>query len=374
MNKKRIYADHAATTPLLPEALEAMLPFLKGEFGNPSSLHSWSKKPRAAVAEARATIAECVGADSDEIFFTSGGTEGNNWALKCTGAGLMVSSYEHHAVLNAAESERNRGRDVVFVSPGRDGCVHPRSLSRNWKDGIGLVSVMVANNEIGTINSIQRLAELVHKKGALFHADAVQAVGHEPVNVRELGVDFMSASAHKFNGPKGVGFLFVKKGTPLGVLLDGGQQEFGLRAGTENVASIVGMATALKWNCTNVENHRQHLEKLCRRLRDGVMSICPDAIFPGVDSDDRLPGILSVSFPNVSAEGIVHILDLNGIAVSSGAACDSKNTQISHVLNAIHLPKRFAKGTIRVSFGWENTIEDVDAIVSALKLAVRRGK
>ena len=367
---KRIYADHAATTPLMPEALEVMLPFLKENFGNSSSIHSWARNPREAVREARATIAKCINAEPEEIFFTSGGTESDNWVVKGSSGRLLVSSYEHHAVLNAAASEAKRGRDVVYVRPkvgNGGGYIMPERLSKVWKEGISLVSVMTANNEIGTINPIHLLSEFAHKRGALFHTDAVQAVGHIPIDVQEMGVDFLSASAHKFNGPKGIGFLFIRKGIKLKSLLNGGQQENGLRAGTENVASIVGMATALKLNCERMEENVEHLENLTARLRDGIDRIFPDAIYLGDGVAGQLPGFTSVSFSGHPAEGLLHMLDLKGIAVSTGAACDSKNTQISHVLKAVNVTNEIARSTIRFTFGPENTVAEVDAILAALK-------
>ena len=375
MNKKLIYADHAATTPLMPEALEAMLPFVKGNFGNPSSIHSWARKPREAVREARAAIARCINAEPEEIFFTSGGTEADNWVVKGSEGGMLVSSYEHHAVLNVVASEARRGRDVVYVRPkvgNGGGYIMPERLSKAWKDDIGLVSVMTANNEIGTINPVHLLSELAHKRGALFHTDAVQAVGHIPIDVREMGVDFLSASAHKFNGPKGVGFLFIRKGNKLEPLLNGGQQENGLRAGTENVASIVGMATALKMNCERMEENTEHLEKLTARLRDGIDRIFPDTIYLGDGIAGQLPGFTSVSFPGHPAEGLLHMLDLKGIAVSTGAACDSKNVQTSHVLKAINVANEIARSTVRITFGPENTVSDVDAMLIALKRILPR--
>ncbi|MBP3404656.1 MAG: cysteine desulfurase [Kiritimatiellae bacterium] len=375
MNKKLIYADHAATTPLMPEALEAMLPFVKGNFGNPSSIHSWARKPREAVREARAAIARCINAEPEEIFFTSGGTEADNWVVKGSEGGMLVSSYEHHAVLNVVASEARRGRDVVYVRPkvgNGGGYIMPERLSKAWKDDIGLVSVMTVNNEIGTINPVHLLSELAHKRGALFHTDAVQAVGHIPIDVREMGVDFLSASAHKFNGPKGVGFLFIRKGNKLEPLLNGGQQENGLRAGTENVASIVGMATALKMNCERMEKNTEHLEKLTALLRDGIDRIFPDAIYLGDGIAGQLPGFTSVSFPGHPAEGLLHMLDLKGIAVSTGAACDSKNVQTSHVLKAINVANEIARSTVRITFGPENTVSDVDAMLIALKRILPR--
>ena len=368
--QRQTYADHAATTPLMSEALEAMLPFLRENFGNPSSLHGWAKPARKAVEEARETIAKCINAEPEEIFFTSGGTEADNWAIKGSTGTLMVSSYEHHAVLNAAASEAKRGRDVVYVRPkvgNGGGYIMPERLSKAWKDGIGLVSIMTANNEIGTINPIHLLSEFAHKRGALFHTDAVQAVGHIPIDVREMCVDFLSASAHKFNGPKGIGFLFIRKGVKLEPLLNGGQQENGLRAGTENVASIVGMATALKVNCERMEENAEHLESLTLRLRDGIERFYPNAVYLGDGVAGQLPGFTSVSFPGHPAEGLLHMLDLKGIAISSGAACDSKNTHISHVLKAVNATNDIAKSTLRITFGVGNTTDEVDAIIFALK-------
>ena len=368
--KNCIYADHAATTPLMPEALEAMLSFLKENFGNPSSLHGWAKPAREAVEDARGTIAKCINADPEEIFFTSGGTEADNWVIKGSSGGLMVSSYEHHAVLNAAESEARRGREVVYVRPkvgNGGGYIMPEKLAKVWKDDDGLVSVMTANNEIGTINPVHLLSEFAHKQGALFHTDAVQAVGHIPVDVREMDVDFLSASAHKFNGPKGIGFLFIRKGQKLNPLLDGGQQELGLRAGTENVASIVGMATALQLNCERMEENAEHLDDLTWRLREGIDRFFKNAVYPGESMTGQLPGFTSVSFPGHSAEGLLHVLDLKGIAVSTGAACDSKNTRVSHVLKAVNATNEIARSTIRITLGVENTVDDVDVILAALR-------
>lgn len=366
----KVYADHAATTPLMPEALDAMLPFLKEDFGNPSSLHGWAKPAKKAVADARATIAKCINAEPEEIFFTSGGTEADNWVIKGSSGGLLVSSYEHHAILNAAASEAHKGREVIFVRPkvgNGGGYIMPERLSKVWTDGIGLVSVMMANNEIGTINPIHLLSEFAHKRGALFHTDAVQAVGHIPIDVQESGVDFLSASAHKFNGPKGIGFLYIRKGVKLEPLLNGGQQEAGRRAGTENVASVVGMATALKINCERMDENTAHLENLTLRLRDGIDRIFPNAVYLGNGVAGQLPGFTSVSFPGHPAEGLLHMLDLKGIAVSAGAACDSKNTRISHVLKAVNATNEIARSTIRITFGPENTIGDVDAILMALE-------
>lgn len=371
MSKQFIYADHAATTLLCNAAYDAMLPFLKCEFGNPSSLHSWAKKPRAALADARATIAECIGAEPEEIYFTSGGTEANNWVIKGTTGGLMVSTYEHHSVLNAAISEERKGRQVYYCEPTKDGNVLPEKITTAWQDGIKLVSIMAANNEIGSQNVLSKLARYIHEKGALFHTDAVQAVGHVPIRAKDDGFDYLSASAHKFNGPRGAGFLYVKKGLMLEPLMNGGQQERGVRAGTENIAAIVGMAAALKENVAKMESNTYYLNKLKLRLVKGLALLTDNVYFPDTKFDFQLPGFVCASFPGHSAEGIVHILDMKGIAISAGAACDTKNTQISHVLKAIHLHRKYAKGTVRITLGKENTVEDVDAIIAAFKVALK---
>ena len=371
MNMKRIYADHAATTPLSEAAWVAMTPFLREEFGNPSSLHAWARKPREAVAAARATIAACIGAEPEEIYFTSGGTEADNWVVKGSAGGLMVSSYEHHAVLNAVMREAEKGRSVCYCKPKMEGSVWPEKMTAAWREGVKIVSVMAANNEIGSRNALGALARHAHAKGALFHTDAVQAVGHVPVNVKEDEIDFLSASAHKFNGPKGVGFLYVRKGLALESLLNGGQQESGLRAGTENVAAIVGMAAALKDNCDRMEQAADYLDDLKEELEDGLVRLSRDVYFPGARLGFQLPGFVCASFPGRSAEAIVHILDLKGVAISAGAACDSRNTQVSHVLKAIHLPREYAEGTVRISLGVENTEEDMGEILEAFKVALR---
>ncbi len=367
---KRIYADHAATTKLCEAAFKAMLPFLRDEFGNPSSLHSWAKEPRSAINVAREKIAQCINAEPEEILFTSGGTEANNWAIKSTGGTLYVSSYEHHSVLNSANSEAVRGRELVIIKPKMGGYIMPRNLSV-LKSGTGLVSIMSANNEIGTTNPVRLLSETAHDKGYLFHTDAVQMLGHLKVDVKDWGVDYLSASAHKFNGPKGIGFLYCRKGAPLQSFLDGGSQESGLRAGTENVAAIVGMAAALEFNCSQIARQSFRLERLAASLCDGISRIKKDAHFPGRDIMPQLPGFVSVSFPGCSAESLLHLLDLKGVAVSAGAACNSRKVKTSHVLKAIHLPRKLAESTIRISLGYENTDDDVSAIIDALKFALK---
>lgn len=376
--KNHVYADHAATTPILPEALEAMLPWLKEGFGNPSSLHSFGREARKAVEEARATIAECIGATSEEIFFTSGGTESDNWALKGVmrevrdlgRSRLAVSAIEHHAVLNAARELEREGFIVDTIEVRTDGWVKAQSLSDALHPETGLVSIQLANNEIGTVQRISEFARIIHLCHAFFHTDAVQAVGHIRVDVRDLGVDLLSASAHKFNGPKGIGFLYSNKRTHFQSIQQGGKQELGMRAGTENVAGIVGMAAALKHNVENLETNENHVRQLADLLRDGIRSVCPQAVFHG-HHRDRLPGIVSVAFPGHPAEGMLHIFDLKGIAVSAGAACNSQSSELSHVLKAIGLSDDEAHCTLRISFGPQNTEGDVKRILSVLKIILK---
>ena len=368
--RQLIYADNAATTRLDADAFEAMKPFLLDEFGNASQPYVFSRKPKKAIQEARETIASCIGAFPEEIYFTSCGTESDNWAIK----GLsyrnpekyttITTAFEHHAVLHACAAIERQGFPVVYLQPDEHGVVSPNILEKCITDKTILVSVMFANNEIGSIQPIQELCETAHAHGALFHTDAVQAVGHIPINVHDLKVDMLSSSAHKFNGPKGIGFLYIRNGVDLPSFMDGGAQESGKRAGTENVASIVGMATALQANCNMIEQNRSHLQCLENILLDRLNDA--GAAYVRNGGENTLPGLMSLSFPGKSGESILHRLDLMGISISTGSACDSKNTQISHVLKAIKLKEELAIGTIRVSLGRFNTMEDAQAIAAAL--------
>jgi len=351
-----------------------MAPWLEGGVGNPSSAHSLGHAARKAVEDARAAIAQCIGAKVEEIFFTSGGTEANNWVIKGTTGGLLVSAYEHASMLEAAESERRMGRRLTWCHPKIHGSVMPENLRKALReagDDVGLASVMAANNEIGTLNPVESLADEVHSRKALFHTDAVQAMGKVPVDVRDWNVDFLSASAHKFGGPQGVGFLYAREGRAPGKLLDGGGQEHGRRAGTENVAGVVGMAAALQAACAQMHNTSVRLGELANRLREGLARLFPDCVFPGGQLMAQVPGFVSVSLPGRPAEGMLHILDMKGIAVSAGAACHAGKTGISHVLKAIRLPTRLAECTLRISLGSENRAEDVDEILTAFRTIQR---
>ena len=368
--KQFIYADNAATTKLDSDAFEAMKPYLLFEYGNASQPYSFSRTAKKALKESREIIAQCIGADPDEIFFTSGGTESDNWAIKGSAfsdadkRATLTSTIEHHAILRACESIEHLGHPVAYLPVDSTGTVQPKVLSEWITDRTRLVSIMLANNEIGSVQDIATLAEISHSHGAFFHTDAVQAVGHLDIDVNALGVDMLSASAHKFNGPKGIGFLYIRKGTTMPPYMSGGAQEFGMRAGTENIASIVGMAAALKKNCELLPTTRERLISLEHQL---IRSLNVSGVeYRQNGSKTHIPGNISLSFSGQDGEALLHRLDLMGICVSTGSACDSKNTQISHVLQAIGLDDRFAKGTIRISLGKDNTDSDVDAIVRAL--------
>ena len=365
--KEYVYADNAATTRLSNKAFESMLPYLQNEYGNASQLYSFARLPKKALKEARQVIANCIGAQPSEIFFTSCGTESDNWVIN--GAvqqhlPIVTSSIEHHAILRPCESAKRCGCSVSLLPVTKEGIVLSSSVKEVVHSSCGLLSVMYANNEIGTIQPIKELATIAHENGWLMHTDAVQAIGHTRINVRELGVDMLSASAHKFNGPKGIGFLYIKEGVNWPALIKGGTQENGLRAGTENVASIVGMATALEENVISIcenESHLAHLEEILisNLSRSGI-------VFYRNGAENHIRGNVSLSFPNRSGESIMHRLDLKGICVSTGSACDSKDTQISHVLKAIGLEVMLAKGTIRISLSKYNTEHDMMKIVQVL--------
>lgn len=371
-----IYADNAATTKLSISAFEEMKKYLLEDFSNPSQPYLFSKKSKIAIKNARAIIAKCINAEPDEIFFTSGGSESDNWAIKCYGLygdvrNIYTSNIEHHAVLNSCKLINP---NYIKIKSDSEGIINPDFLEKELsveKESVAscettFVSIMMGNNEIGTIEPIKELVNVAHKHGACFHTDAVQCVGHIKIDVKDLGVDMLSASAHKFNGPKGVGFLYIKKGTSIHQLINGGSQENGYRAGTENVSGIVAMAVALKENIDSLEKNNKKIidveEAFINRLNDNKI----DYIRNG-HIINHLPGIVSLSLKGVNGETLLHRLDLMGICVSTGSACDSVNNQISHVIKAIHVPKEYAEGTIRVSFGKDNTIEEAIIIADKIK-------
>lgn len=364
-----IYADNAATTQIDLDALQAMIPYLTEFYGNPSQPYSFSRKQKQALREARENIAECIGATPEEIYFTSGGTESDNWAIKGfleyeDNRTIITSSFEHHAILKACESIERLGFPVAYVEPNKNGFISPDALESIISENTKLVSIMMANNEIGTIQPIKELANIAHKHGALFHTDAVQAVGHIPVNVKKLDIDMLSASAHKFNGPRGIGFLYVKEKTPINSYADGGSQEFGMRAGTENVAAIVGMSVALQKNCTFLKEAQNQMMAYSERLKQLLTQAGVDYICNGIEP--KIPGNISLSFRGVSGETLLHRLDLMGICVSTGSACNGSKTEVSHVLSAIKVPEDYIKGTIRISIGKNVCCEDIDKIAHSI--------
>lgn len=373
--KTSIYADHAATTVLNPAAKEAMSPWLQDKYANPSTLYSLARDPRKVIAQSREMIAAAIQADPSEIYFTSGGTEADNWALKGTvfqherGKGIITSAIEHHAILNSCAALERMGYSVDKLPVDQKGVVHTEALRSALTSNTVLVSVILANNEIGTIEPVAELAQITHQAGALFHTDAVQAIGHIPVDVKALQVDMLSASAHKFNGPKGVGFLYVRNGVNLVPLLDGGGQEHGMRAGTENVAGIVGMAVALQEHMEHMTQETEYLKELSDRLIDQLKRKGLDFRING--SRNRIPGNLSLSFKATDGEMLLHRLDLMGTAVATGSACDSKDNVLSHVIQAISVPQEYAHGTIRVTLGMDNTAEQIDRIAQQIASILR---
>ncbi|HHV74656.1 MAG TPA: cysteine desulfurase NifS [Thermoanaerobacterium sp.] len=373
----RIYLDNAATTPLKKEVLDAMMPYLSNRFGNPSSLYSYGQEAKKAIEEARDKVAAAIGANADEIFFTSGGTESDNWALKGAayalkdkGNHIITSSVEHHAILHTCQYLESQGFEITYLPVDEYGLVDPNELKKAIKDNTILASIMYANNEIGTIEPIQELANVSHEKGVLFHTDAVQAVGNVPIDVKKLDVDMLSMSAHKIYGPKGVGALYIRKGLRIDTLLQGGPQERNRRAGTENVAGIVGFGTAIELITKNIDEHIKKLTMLRDKLIDGILKI-PYSRLNG-HPIKRLPGNVNISFEFVDGESLILSLDMEGICVSSGSACTAGSIDPSHVLLAIGLPEEIAHGSLRLTIGEENTEEEIDTVINKLPKIVDR--
>lgn len=364
-----IYLDYAATSPLRREALQAMLPFFSEHFGNASAGYAAGREARSALERARTQIAQAIGAKRQEIYLTSGGSEADNWALfGAAGARperrrIVISGIEHHAVLRACEALERRGAQIVKLGVNRDGQVDPGEAARAITEETALVSVMLANNEVGTIQPVAEIAQLAHAKGALMHTDAVQAVGQIPVDAGALGVDLLSISAHKFGGPKGIGALFVKSGTRIDSLIYGGEQERGLRAGTENIPAAVGMGEAIALAAGEVE----HTAARERELRDRLIALC--LTLPGVRLNgsrvDRLPGNVHLSIQGMQTALLLAQLDMAGIAASAGSACAAGSLERSHVLEAMY-PKEAGWADLRLTLGPENTQEDVSAAAAAL--------
>lgn len=376
--QKRIYVDNAATTKVAPEVFEAMKPYLTDFFGNPSSIYEEARTAKKAIENAREQVADAIGASPKEIYFTGSGSEADNWAirsaaktLKSKGNHIITSAIEHHAVLHTCQELEKNGFEVTYLPVDSMGKVNPDDVKAAIKDTTILITIMYANNEIGTVMPISEIAEIAKEHGILFHTDAVQAVGMVPIDVKKLGVDMLSLTGHKFHGPKGCGALYVRSGVRLASFITGGAQERGRRAGTENVAGIVGLGKAIELATADIPKKAAYLSNLRDKYIKKVLTEVPYTRLNGHPTD-RLPGNANISFEFIEGEGLLLLLDMNGISASSGSACTSGSLDPSHVLLAIGLKHEEAHGSLRTSFDMENTEEDIDVIVGAVKAAAER--
>jgi cysteine desulfurase len=375
-----IYADNAATTKLSEMAFEKMLPFLREEYGNASSQYTLGVKSKRAIEQSRWQVAEAIGCEPSEVVFTSGGSEGNSWVLQCMSTlfrnekvHIITTAIEHLSILNACRSLEGQGIEVSYLPVNSNGCVSVDDVEAVLCPNTRLVSIMLANNEIGTIQPIAKIGELLQTRNIFFHTDAVQAVGHLPLNLKELKVGFLTASAHKFNGAKGTGFLFIRNGLSIPHFVFGGEQEQGKRAGTENVAGIVALGYALEESVSALDSESEKQRSLVNATIDGLKAANPD-IKINAEGADKLPGTLSVSFPHATGEALMHLLDLKGICVSTSSACNSGKNEPSHVLLALGLSEQQAKSAIRISYGKYNTAADANEIVKAITNAYAKIK
>lgn len=374
----RIYMDNAATTRVTEPVFEAMKPYFCEKFGNPMSVHSFGRESRRAVEEARRQVAAALNADSREIYFTGCGTESDNWALRGaayargnTRRTMVTTTIEHHAILHTAEQLEKEGFKVVYVPVDEFGIVKLDEMEKAITEDVFLVSVMTANNEIGTIQPIEEIARMAHAKGALFHTDAVQAIGSVKIDVKAMGIDLLSLSGHKFHAPKGVGALYMKNSVHIERLIRGGAQERTQRAGTENLASIVGLGKAIELATADIDAHNAKLIEMRDHMISEILARIPETRLNG-DATRRLPGNVNVSVRYIEGESLLLSLDLKGIAASSGSACTSGALDPSHVLLAIGLPHEIAHGSLRLTMNEENTMEEVDTVVEALVEIVKR--
>ena len=367
----RIYLDNAATTPCAPQVVEAMLPYFTQVYGNASSVHTWGREAKRAVEAARRQVQKALNAaQPQEIFFTGGGSESDNWAIKgaalaCRSGHIITTAIEHHAVLHTCQWLEKQGFRVTYLPVDGEGRVHPLDVERAFREDTILVSVMAANNEVGTLQPIGEIGEICRARGVLFHTDAVQAVGAVPIDVQALQVDLLSLSAHKIHGPKGVGALYVRKGTKLDSLLHGGAQERGFRAGTENLPGIVGLGKAIELATAQLADNAARMTALRERLIAGVMERVSGTRLNGHPTQ-RLPGNVNLSFEGVEGEALLLRLDLAGVAASSGSACTSGALDPSHVLMALGLTQAQAQGSLRLTLGTDTTAEEIDAVLDRL--------
>ena len=384
--KNRIYLDYAATSPMLPEVLEAMMPYLTGSFGNPSGVYATGREARKAVEQARRQAAEFLGAEPSEILFTSGGTESDNMAIRGAmlaaaekGRHLITDAIEHHAVLHTCEALEKQGFEATYLQPDREGVIAPESVRKAIREDTVLISVMTVNNEIGTVEPVAEIGRIAREAGVLFHTDAVQAAGMMRLDVRQTGADLMSLSAHKFHGPKGIGCLYVRRGTRLDGILSGGAQERGLRPGTENVAAIVGMGAAMEIARRDMDAALARIRRLRDRLITRVLSDVPDSFLNGPEPDaageKRAANNAHFSFAGIDGEALLLRLDLAGIAASAGSACTAGSMEASHVLKAVGLDDGRIRSGIRLTLGRETTEEEIDqasAAIAAIVADLRR--
>lgn len=375
---KCIYMDNAATTQVYPEVFDAMKPYFTEFYGNPSSIYSFAGNSKKAVEDARKTIADFLGARTEEIYFTGGGSESDNWALKATadayankGKHIITSKIEHHAILHTCEYLEKKGFEVTYLDVDENGFVNPADVEKAIRPDTILVSIMTANNEIGTIEPIAEIGKIAKDHGALFHTDAVQAFGHIPMNVDEMNIDMLSASGHKINGPKGIGIMYIRKGVKIGSFVHGGAQERQRRAGTHNVPGIVGIGKAVELARDNMKERMEYETKLRDHLISRVMEEIPYAKLNG-DKVKRLPNNVNVCFRFIEGESMLILLDQNGVCGSSGSACTSGSLDPSHVLLAIGLPHEIAHGSLRLTLSEKNTMEEVDFTVDKLKGIIER--
>lgn len=379
-DKRRVYLDYSATTPVKDEVLKEMLPYFTENFGNPSSLYTIGLEAKAAIDKARAQVAHLINADPTEVYFTGCGSEADNWtlfgvanAMKAKGKGnhIITSRIEHHAILHSCQFLEKNGYEVTYLDVDEKGNVRPEDLEAAIREDTILVSVMYVNNEIGTIEPVKKLAEIAHKHGILFHTDAVQALGNVHIDVKEQGIDLMSMSAHKIYGPKGVGALYMRKGVRIPNYIHGGAQEMGKRAGTENLAGLVGFGKAAELAEKNLDKHIAHCSELRDYLVEEIMKKIPNVYFNG-PKENRHPGNANLTFEYIEGESILLLLDSFGIAVSTGSACSSKSLEPSHVLSAIGVPDTMIHGTIRFTVGDFTTKEDIDYTVECIEKVVSR--
>ena len=376
--KRFIYADNAATTALSKPVLDEMMPYLTTEYGNASSLYDLGGRAKTAVETARGQVAAAIGAEQKEIYFTGGGSESDNWAIK--GAAefmakkgkkhIISTAFEHHAVLHTLDKLKKNGFEITLLPVHENGIVRVNELEAAIREDTALVTVMYANNEIGTVQPIAEIGEICKKHGVIFHTDAVQAVGNLKIDVKAENIDLLSMSSHKFHGPKGVGALYIRKGLVIPNLIDGGAQERGRRAGTENTAGIVGMGKALELAVANMDKRNEKLVQIRDRIIDGALKIERSRV--NGDRKSRLPGNVSLCFEGIEGESLLLMLDLKGVAASSGSACTSGSLDPSHVLLSLGLPHEIAHGSLRLSFSDDNTLEDADYILSVLPEIIDR--